>query len=58
MNNTDVRMIQRRSGASLAEQALFVPVADGDIRGQELQGDSALKLQVERFIHHTHATGT
>ncbi len=58
VNDTDVWMIQRGSSASLAEQALFVPVADGDIRWQEFQGDGALQLQVERFVHHPHATGT
>ena len=57
MNDTDVRMIQSGSGARFAKQALSVAIADGDVRGQELQGDRALELQVERLVHHTHAAG-
>ena len=57
VDDTNVWMIQRGSGASLAEQALFVPVAHSEVIRQEFQGDHALKLQVERLIHHTHAAG-
>ena len=57
MNDTDVRVIQGGSGARFAEQALLVPLADGDIGGQEFQGDGALQLHVQRLVHHTHAAG-
>jgi hypothetical protein len=33
MYDADVGVIQSGSGASFAEQALFVPIADGGIRG-------------------------
>ena len=57
VNHADVGMIQRGSGARLAEQAFSVAVAHGGIRGQEFQRYGTLQLQIERLIHYAHATG-
>ena len=55
MDGANVRMVQRRSGLSLALEAAESLRIFGDFIGQELESDEAAEFYVLGFIDDTHA---
>lgn len=58
MNDSNIGMIQRRGGASLAQKALLVALAGVQLKRQEFESDRPLQPQIERAIDHPHAART
>ena len=51
----DVRMAKRGDNLGLAEKTQAALVVADDVRGQDFDGDFALRKGVSRFIHNPHA---
>jgi hypothetical protein len=58
VNGADIGMIQRRSGASFAQEALIDLLILGDVLGEEFEGDKAAQRGVLGLVNHTHAAAT
>ena len=56
VDRADVRVIEGRSGARLALEALEQLAVLGHFRRKKLQGHAAAELRILGFVHHTHAT--
>ena len=58
VDDANIGMIESGSCSCFAEESLFVPRAEDQVRGKKFQSNCTLELQVERFVHHTHPAGT
>ncbi len=56
VNGADIRMIERRCGASFALEAFQSLRIVGNLVWKKLESDEATELEVFRFKYHTHAT--
>ena len=57
VDDADVRVLQRRGEARLAREAREHGGVAGEPRGQELQRDVPLEVEVVGAVHHAHAAG-
>ncbi len=58
VDGANIGMIQSRSGARFALEALMVGRIAGKIFGQQLQRDLAAQFRVPGAVHHTHPAST
>src|SRR5271165_6581884 len=56
VNDADARMVQLRSGASLAHEAVERLAVVGQVVRNKLQRDMAAEHCIFRFVNHAHAT--
>ena len=56
VNGADIRMTERRGGASFALEAFQSLRIVGNIVWKKLESNEATELEVFRLIYHTHAT--
>ena len=55
VDRDDVGVVDRRRGARLADEAIAEVGVLGELRGDELQRDRAIEVELERSIDHPHA---
>src|SRR6185295_17961431 len=55
VDGAEVRMVERRGGLGLADEAPLLLLGSAALRGEELQGDEPVEPQVARLVHDAHA---